>query len=378
MIIDYNCRLHPGLIVKQIYQPIVAALLLLTVSACTNAKIEQPVAINAGLVQNFDQIVDKAVAQGFGGRVVIASGDQVIYDRCAGYSDANEQFPVTEATLFHVASITKYLTAIIILKAAEEGRIGLDQSISSLLPDSSLAKGKITIRQLLNHHSGLGSSYAAEAAFTAEAAISAIGQQPVDAEKIGTFRYSNDGYDLLAIILEQVYAKPYELILKEKITGPAGIAKMIGWSEVDKSNPVKVGQPLSELKASLAKRNYGMLGSAGLLTTARDLIDLQKAVGREKILNQESLAALHKPRDRISIGRTTFGGFLVQSDNMGPVFNVRGYEDWGDNAIMNHYLEYDLYVAIVTSKGPAEGSGEPFRTSISNEIELLLPKLKFN
>ncbi|WP_430427112.1 serine hydrolase domain-containing protein [Parasphingorhabdus sp.] len=363
---------------KQIYQPIVAALLLLTVSACTNAKIEQPVAINAGLVENFDQIVNKAVAQGFGGRVVIASGDQVIYDRSAGYSDANEQFPVTEATLFHVASITKYLTAIIILKAAEEGRIGLDQSISSLLPDSSLAKGKITIRQLLNHHSGLGSSYAAEAAFTAEAAISAIGQQPVDAEKIGTFRYSNDGYDLLAIILEQVYAKPYELILKEKITGPAGIAKMIGWSEVDKSNPVKVGQPLSELKASLAKRNYGMLGSAGLLTTARDLIDLQKAVGREKILNQESLAALHKPRDRISIGRTTFGGFLVQSDNMGPVFNVRGYEDWGDNAIMNHYLEYDLYVAIVTSKGPAEGSGEPFRTSISNEIELLLPKLKFN
>ena len=326
---------------------------------------------------SFDQIIDQAVADGFAGQVVVAKGSSMLYQRAAGHSDAAGTVPVRSDTLFHVASITKYLTAILTLKAAEEGRIDLDQDIGRFFPDSGLADRGTTIGQLLSHRSGMGSSYAAETEQSAEAAARAIAAQPVDADKIGKFRYSNDGYDLLAIILEQVYGKPYEALLREKIAGPGGLSHMVGWSEPDKSDAAVVSQPLSAIDEKLSRRNYGMIGSAGLMTTAADLVALQQALVAGSILGPESLAQLWKARDRISIGETTFGGFLGQSAAMGPIFNVRGFEDWGDNAILNHYRDQDLYVAVVTSKGPAEDSGKkPFRDTISQAIEPVLPRLR--
>jgi CubicO group peptidase (beta-lactamase class C family) len=355
--------------------PLTAALLA-AVPALAAPSPPAPVIESADLAAQFDQIVNFAVADGFAGRVVVADRSSVIYDRLAGYSDVAGKVPVRADTLFHVASITKYLTAILILKAAEEGRLDLDQNIGLFLADTGLAERDVSVRQLLSHHSGMGSSYAAENEQTAEAAIAAIEKQPIDPEKVGKFRYSNDGYDLLGIILEQAYGQSYEDILREKIAGPAGLSQTFAWSEADKTDPKVVSQPLSEINEKLYRRNYGMLGSAGLLTTAIDLVELQRALVREQIVNSDSLSELWQPRDRISIGQTTFGGFLRESEKMGPVFNVRGNEDWGDNAIMNHYLDHGLFVAVVTSKGPAEDSGKkPFRDSISQAIEFVLPRL---
>lgn len=324
-----------------------------------------------------DRIVDEAVADGFAGQVVVASGSSTLYERAAGHSDADADgaVPVRSDTLFHVASITKYVTAILTLKAVEEGRITLDQDIGGFFPDTSLATRGVTVRQLLAHHSGMGSSYVAESEQSPEGAARAIAAQPVEAEKIGTFRYSNDGYDLLAVILERAYDRPYEVLLREKITEPAGLAHMLAWSEADKTDPAVVGQPLSKIDEKLYRRTYGMLGSAGLLTTAGNLVGLQKALVQGRILTAPSLEDLWRPRDGISIGQTTFGAFLRDSEELGPVFNVRGYEDWGDNAILNHYQDRDLFVAVVTSKGPPEASGKkPFRDSISQAIEGLLAR----
>ena len=60
---------------------------------------------------------------------------------------------------------------------------------------------------------------------------------------------------------------------------------------------------------------------------------------------------------------------------LGRVLSARGYEQWGDNAILNHYLDRDLILAVVTSKGPAEVEGErprPFRSRLAREIEAVL------
>ena len=347
----------------------VASLLLASASCATPLRPPPPAAL--------DRIVEAAVADGFAGQVVVAKGSSILYQRAAGHSDAAGTVPVRSDTLFHVASITKYLTAILTLKAAEEGRIALDQDIGRFFPDSGLADRGTTIEQLLGHHSGMGSSYAAESEQSAGAAASAIAAQTVDPDKIGQFRYSNDGYDLLAIMLERVYGQSYEALLREKIAGPGGLSHIVAWSEVDKSNLVLVGQPLSAIDEKLSRRNYGMIGSAGLMTTAADLVALQQALAAGRILGPESLGLLWQARDRISIGETTFGGFLRQSETMGPVFKVRGYEDWGDNAILNHYRDQDIYVVVVTSKGPAEDSGKkPFRDTISQAIEAVLPRLR--
>ncbi len=318
-----------------------------------------------------DAVVDKAVAQGFAGGVAIVRADRMIYERVAGFSDGKGKVPVGEHTLFHVASITKYLTAIMVLKAVDEGKLGLDDPLSKFFPGTKLAARKLTLADLLAHKSGMGSSYVAEKTFTAEAAVAAIDAAPHDEAKAGAFRYANDGYDLLAIVLERAYAKPYEDIARDKILEPACIADAGFWGEVDLADPRKRGQPLEAPSPDLAKRNYGMIGSAGFLITAAGLARLESELDNG-LLSKSALAELRKTRRSISMGEVAFGSFLIAHDKLGAVVSARGYEDWGDNAVMNDYRDRGVIVAVVTSKGPKEGTGEPFRDTISKAIEDVL------
>ena len=77
----------------------------------------------------------------------------------------------------------------------------------------------------------------------------------------------------------------------------------------------------------------------------------------------------------MSLGQAALGAFLIDHPDLGKVLSARGYEDWGDNAILNHYLERGMILAVVTSKGPAEEPGRrpsPFRTRLAQAVEEIL------
>lgn len=325
------------------------------------------------LARQIDPVVDAALADGFAGGVALMRDGSLIYERVAGFSDARGKVPVTDETLFHVASISKYFTAVLALAAVDEGRIGLADPVAAVAPGTRLAARGVTFLDLLAHRSGLGSSYVAERHANADEALAAVDSQPVDAEAAGRFRYSNDGYDLLAILLERAYGRPFEELAREKLFGPACLTAPRFWSEVELSDPAVVGQPLRPVSDGLRQRNYGMIGSAGLLVTATDLVRFEHAVASGRMLSPTALAELTAPRGEMRIGQAALGAFLVDHPQLGRVLSARGYEDWGDNAILNHYLERDLILAVVTSKGPAEASGAAaFRSRIAGAIEELL------
>jgi CubicO group peptidase (beta-lactamase class C family) len=295
----------------------------------------------------------------------------MVYSRVAGFADGEGKVPVGDRTLFHVASITKYLTAIAVMKAVDAGKLRLDDPMAKYLPETKRAARGITLADLLAHRSGLGSSYVAEGIDNADRALAAIDAAPLDEAKAGSFRYSNDGYDLLAIVLERVYAQRYEDVVRDNVLAPACIADAGFWGEIDLADPAKRGQPLEPPSPALAKRNYGMLGSAGFLVTAAALARLESELDAG-LLSKPSLEELRKARGRLSLGEATFGAFLIQHEKLGRTISARGYEDWGDNAILNHHLDRGVVVAIVTSKGPKEGTGDPFRDTISKAIESVL------
>ena len=329
--------------------------------------------IDAALAEKIDALVDDAALRGFAGGVAVMRDGIVVYDRVAGAASLEGAPPVTDATLFHVASITKYFTAALVLKAAEEGGLSVSDSVGVLAPGTRTAARGVTIQQLLMHESGLGSSYVAEAETDADAALAAIDQAPYDEARIGAFRYSNDGYDLLSVLIERAYGAPFEQMLKEKLFDAACLDHASHWGVVDVADANIVSQPLEPIDAGLRKRNYGMTGSAGALITARDLARYQAAVARGDVLSMELVSELFAPRGEMSLGYATYGAFLSERPPGGRVLNARGYEDWGDNAIINHYLDHDVIVAVVTSRGPAEDSGAPaFRNEFSDAIEALL------
>ena len=321
------------------------------------------------LTAAIDAIVEAAESDGFAGQVAVDRSGHEVFPASAGHADGASTVPVDEATRFQVASVTKFLTAVLVLRAAEEELIALDEKLGTYLPESKAPLADATIDQLLSHRSGLGSSYVAERIGDREEALRAILEQPVDETAIGGFRYSNDAYDLLAILLERLHGRPFEEIARAGVLEPAGMTATRFWSEVDTSDPRLVGQPLEPISDELGGRNYGMLGSQGLLTTARELVALRHALDGGRLLDEDSLRELSEPRSEVSIGSAAYGSFLLDDTPLGTAHVALGAESWGDNAILAHYPACRLAVAVVTSRGPdTEDSSQLFRARISGEI----------
>ncbi|MEZ5971424.1 MAG: serine hydrolase domain-containing protein [Hyphomonadaceae bacterium] len=356
--------------------------LLVAVSSC--AAVHQPAAAqtecaatayapDASLQSAIDTALDTAASEGFAGQVAVMRGDVFVYRRNVGAADLQGHIPVRDDTLFQVASITKYITAALTLRAAEQGRLALDAPLLQFIPDTEIAKRGTTIADLLAHRSGLGSSYAAEPFDDPTAALAAIDAAPFDAERAGRFRYSNDGYDVLGIILERLYGERYETIVRHELMARACIPHVGFWGEGRLTDPTYRAQALSSPPRPLRRRSYGMIGSAGFMTTAYDLVAWQHALRAGQVLGPQSLSELWAPRGETSIGQAAYGAFLVDNPRLGRMISARGTEDWGDNAYLNEYLDCDVIVALVTSRGPAEGSGRPlFRDQLIPQIEAAL------
>lgn len=140
---------------------------------------------------------------------------------------------VNENTIYEIGSITKLLTGNLVAQANNEGKLKIDDFIDNYLPKdyvlSDEIKGKIKISDLASHQSGLPN-------FDFKKLMEVNPKQPLDITKesvqalinqntklidYGSYRYSNISYTLMGMILEKVYGKPFEDVLKEKMLLPA-------------------------------------------------------------------------------------------------------------------------------------------------------------
>ncbi|MCB2096341.1 MAG: beta-lactamase family protein [Parvularculaceae bacterium] len=357
----------------------VAAMSALVFSGCQPAKGPAEAASDASVGEHaaqissvkaeIDSIIDASVLDGFGGQVAILLHGDPIYDRAAGFADNEGLTPVRADTLYQVSSMVKFFTAVLMLKAVEEGKVSLDDGAADLFPETPLAARDFTLRDMLDHRSGLRSTYAAESEADPEKALLAIAEANLENVKDGEFHYSNDAYDVLGVLLERLYGMPYEAIFREKIAAPAGLSHFSFWGEGNLDDPKRRGQPLSPVPAELKRRNYGMIGSAGLLISASDLVRFRAALNDGLIVGPTMLEELNEPREQISIGQVLYGAFLIQTP-LGPARSARGAEDWGDNAYLNDYADCGVIVAAATSRGPAEDADKPlFRDQLIKSIE---------
>ncbi len=315
----------------------------------------------AGARKAIEAEVAAAAAEGFSGAVAVRVEKEAPFTVVAGHADREGRIPVTSSTLFQVASISKYFTAAATLKLAERGKIALDDSpgkyLSGLPPDH----GAIHVRELLGHTSGLANAYAAEGIAERDRALAALGQVPIDPARRGKFGYSNDGYELLAILVEVVAGMPYEQFVHRELLEPAGVSGIRYWSEADLTDPHLVAQCLDAARPgpALRARNYGVLGSAAVLATPEALVDWQLAVWSGKVLSTRWRDEMFTERTKVSIGGAGYGVFIAQMPGGGRRLLARGYEDWGANAVLSHWPDRGVAIAVVTSSGPPEATRHP-------------------
>jgi D-alanyl-D-alanine carboxypeptidase len=156
------------------------------------------------------------------GKVVLAKG----------YGAANVELSVsaTENTVYQLASVTKTFTATAIMLLALEGKLGLDDKITARLPDLPAAWGAVTIRQLLNHTSGIKSYTSVRDFFktvrkdyTQREILDLVAKEPLEFAPGEKWSYNNSGYFLLGMLIEKVTGKKYGDFLDERIFKPLGM-----------------------------------------------------------------------------------------------------------------------------------------------------------
>jgi CubicO group peptidase (beta-lactamase class C family) len=183
---------------------------------------------SVGIVSQIDTYVNGLVDDGtFSGSVLVAQNGEVVLTEGYGLADREQNRPNTPQTKFRLASITKQFTAMAVLILQEQGKLHVQDPICQYLSLCPAAWEAITIHHLLTHTSGIPSFTSFPDYVTSRATPSSPGQtfgrfkdMPLDFQPGEKWSYSNSGYIVLGLIIEQASGKSYEEFLHHNIFVP--------------------------------------------------------------------------------------------------------------------------------------------------------------
>lgn len=225
-----------------------------------------------------------------------------------GYSERDKGIPLTSRDPFRVQSISKPVTAWGVMKLVEEGRLELDMPISNYLDISGFAVANnhlksVTVNHLLTHTSGLplGDVFTIYSPGSNMPSL----QEKLKAEVVitadpgSTFSYSNTGYNLLELLIEEVTGRSFSEYMENEILIPLGMTQ----STYDLSESMIPYVPTGYTSSGnpIPAYVYPEKASGGLLSTNRDLAKFMIAsmdlVSRENyILDDDTVASMHFPK----------------------------------------------------------------------------------
>jgi CubicO group peptidase (beta-lactamase class C family) len=256
-----------------------------------------------------------------------------------GYANFAQQRPMSVDSMFEVASISKSFTAWGIMRLVDAGQMELDAPVERYiapwpLPDSSFPRDQVTVRRLLQHTAGvnpgnLGVRNPDEPALATRSVLQGEGTHPLvetagptrlEFPAMARFLYSNPGYTLLQLAIEQETGWPYADYMKHQILGPMGMT----------SSSFNWDLPLRDRTATpyLSDGSAGQItilndqATGSLFSTAPDLarfIAISVGADPNEILTTESRSELYSPGIEL------------------PVLEVQGLAS--DAGAMGHYVE---------------------------------------
>jgi CubicO group peptidase (beta-lactamase class C family) len=166
-----------------------------------------------------------------GASIAIIDDGRIVKKASYGLANVELGVPVTNATLFTLASTTKEFTAVAIMALVEDGRVSLDESVRHYLPELPATWAPVTVRHCLSHSSGLPYSVVSDAvnilplAGDRETLLKLLAEKPVGDPGVKA-TYNQTGIMLLGDIITRVSGKPYESFIEDRLLKPAGISGM--------------------------------------------------------------------------------------------------------------------------------------------------------
>jgi D-alanyl-D-alanine carboxypeptidase len=287
--------------------------ILLTLALFTTAHAQT--LDKAKLDQFFDRLAEKNKAMG---SLTIAKDGNVIYSRAIGYSQINgtEKKPLSAASRFRLASITKMFTATMTLQLVEEGKLKLTDTLDKFFPQVPNA-GKITVAQILGHRSGIpdvrrerhGQTRVNTIPMAKDEMLALIVKATPAFEPDTKQSYSNAGYYLLGLIIEKITGKSYPEALEGKIASKIGLKDTYlatGNIDANKNEALTYSRIGGDWKP-VTETHPTLLFSAGaIVSTPGDMAKFIHALFEGKLVSRETLDQMKTMRDGAGFGMITF------------------------------------------------------------------------
>ena len=246
--------------------------------------------------------------------VLVRREGRTIFARGYGARELRTLAKIDSGTNFRLASCSKQFTAMSIMLLVKDGKLRYEVKLTEVFPDFPAYGKAITIRNLLNHTSGLADyEVLMEAAERARgAAIWNETRQIQDAEVLGLLEketagkfepgtrwsYSNSGYVVLGLVVAKISSEPFAQFLRERIFGPLGMRETLayekGKSEISRRayGHSKEGDGWKETDQSSTSAT---LGDGGIYSSLDDLAKWDEALARHTLLSEAEMQAALTP-----------------------------------------------------------------------------------
>lgn len=290
---------------------------------------------------------------------VIKDG-KVVQKSGYGLANVETQTPVSAASVFKIASISKPMIAMGIMMLSEEGRLRLDDPVSKYLPSTPETWKPVTIRHFLSHTSGVVRESPGFDGYLIQPdtnVIKAAYKEPLRFTPGEKYEYCNVGYYSLAEIIRFVSGKPWQEFLTERIFGPLGMTATRTTSFTDIVPHRANAYSLQRGKLENTFPFLTLRPSGAFLSSLDDLIRWNEALTRQQLLKPESYQAMWTPF-RLNNGSDSEYGLGWSIDRQNNRSRVRhGGSLNGFKSEFVHYRDERLTVIVLTNLNEAVPAG---------------------
>jgi CubicO group peptidase (beta-lactamase class C family) len=296
--------------------------------------------------------------------LVLRDGEAVVR---AGYglADMEARTPATATTNYRLASVTKQFTAASILLLAEDDRLKLDDRARKWLPSLPKAAESITIRHLLTHTSGLiDYEDVIPETFKPQLhdadVLRLLESQDRTYFKPGSsYRYSNSGYALLALIVERASGRTFATFLRERIFQPLGMSNTVAYEEgISTVSTRAFGHTEEQGRWNRTDQSQtsAVLGDGGIYSSIDDLAKWDAALYDGRLLRPSSLQAAFTPATSTDDPEVEYGfGWRITGETLWHSGETVGFRN-----VIVRYPKRHLTVVVLTNRNDPE----PYRLAL--------------
>lgn len=331
---------------------------------------------NPGMQSKVDELMRPYSGDVPSASVLVLNDGMPLVKRAYGLADVEGHVAATPATNYRLASVTKQFTAACVLLLSEEGKLALNDPVRRWLPELPDTTSAVTIRHLLTHTGGLVDYEdvmpADQASQLHDADVLKIlaGQRNVYFAPGTSYRYSNSGYALLALIVEHASGKSFQDFLRERIFLPLGMHDTLAYVDGGPEVPHRA-YGYSEIEGRWVRTDQSttsaVLGDGGVYSSIVDLAKWDAALYDDRLLSDASRAAAFSAHTQV-VGepyQAEYGyGWRITGDSLWHSGETIGFRN-----VIVRYPRHRLTVVLLSNRNDPE----PYATAKAI-AQLYLPK----